>query len=324
MKKYCWILFCILSYSLSAQEKLVIMGKVPNLYVSHSITGGETLQSISNAYGQSVARIASFNARKANATLGIGEKLKIPLTEYNILRIKGSDNNAPLYHIIKKGDNLYKISKAYKIPIARLREWNGLRTDIVKNGQNLVVGYMVNAKIVPSKKTEPDDKPVKDVNATEYTPAKPEPSSGLPVKKETVPAVSVTPVLINEKTAERTTGNPPVTSYIPRDNDEGFFALLYSQEGKGKAMQFRSGDVATFKTISGWTDHKYYVLVNDIAPETLVRVTGPGNKSICAKVLGPLQETKGGEGLLLRMSNSAASVLGITDQRVTVTITYFE
>jgi hypothetical protein len=33
--------------------------------------------------------------------------------------------------------------------------------------------------------------------------------------------------------------------------------------------------------------------MNDVAPKTVVRITAPGNKSICAMVLGPLQETKG-------------------------------
>jgi hypothetical protein len=66
------------------------------------------------------------------------------------------------------------------------------------------------------------------------------------------------------------------------------------------------------------------VLINDVAPETIVRITAPNNKSICAKVLGPLQETKGANGLLLRMSNSAASTLGITDPKFTVTVTFFE
>ena len=64
--------------------------------------------------------------------------------------------------------------------------------------------------------------------------------------------------------------------------------------------------------------------MNDVAPKTIIRITGIANKSICAMVLGPLQETKGASGLLLRLSNSAASALGLTDQKFTVTITYFE
>jgi len=130
------------------------------------------------------------------------------------------------------------------------------------------------------------------------------------------------PVVIKE------TANPvkkeESPDYIPKEGDEGYFASAYSGHDKELAKQFHSGDAATFKTISGWTDRKYYVLINDVPPETIVRITGPNNKSICAKVLGPLQETKGGEGLLLRMSNSAASTLGITDAKFTVTVTYFE
>jgi hypothetical protein len=64
--------------------------------------------------------------------------------------------------------------------------------------------------------------------------------------------------------------------------------------------------------------------MNDVAPKTIVRITGANKKTVCAMVLGPLQETKGASGLLLRVSNSAASALGLTEQVFPVTITYYE
>ena len=113
-------------------------------------------------------------------------------------------------------------------------------------------------------------------------------------------------------------------SYRPRSNDEGFFAHTYYLRIKDRAYQAITGDASTFKTISGWNDRKFYVLINEIIPGTIVRITSANNKSVCAKVLGPLPETKGAAGLVIRMNNAAAAALGEDDQRFIVTITYVE
>jgi hypothetical protein len=227
-----------------------------------------------------------------------------------------------------------------------MKEWNKMKKDIVKNGQYVIVGYMVNASnsTASTKKQEPKVETV-DVSASEplvvvpekkvpekKVPLKKEPvtkpviidppkpiDGGLVVVKETKPAEEKKPVVTTSLKTEA-----PSSDYTPKEGDEGFFAIGYSDHKKDQSQQFRSGDAATFKSISGWTDRKYYVLMNDVAPKTLVRVTGTSNKSICAMVLGPLQETKGASGMLLRISNSAASALGLTDAKFMVTVTYFE
>ncbi|MDE3253029.1 MAG: hypothetical protein KGO92_09485, partial [Bacteroidota bacterium] len=112
--------------------------------------------------------------------------------------------------------------------------------------------------------------------------------------------------------------------YVPREGDEGYFAAGYANGIANKSLNEMKGEAATFKSVSGWTDRKFYVLMNDVKPKTLVRITAANHKSICAMVLGPLQETRGGAGLLLRISNSAASFLGISDEKFPITITFFE
>jgi hypothetical protein len=117
-----------------------------------------------------------------------------------------------------------------------------------------------------------------------------------------------------------TTGN---NGYVPKDGDEGFYATAYAEHMLGN-QQVISGEAAVFKSISGWTDRKFYVLMNDVAPQSVVKLTNAYNKSIYAMVLGPLQETKGGTGLLLRISNSAANALAISQNRFNITVTYFQ
>lgn len=345
MKIYSFLLACLLSLVAGAQQTLEVKGKFPDIYVVYVSTGTETLQSVSNQFGFSVAKLSTFNAVNINpaAVLPRGTAIKIPLSSNNLLQ-QPSENSAPVVHVIKKGDNLYRLSNLYnKVPMARLREWNKLKNDIVKNGQEVIIGYMVNAKptaaatdrkTVVVKETPPVTAPATVAEET---------TQKVPEKKQaTAPASLVTPkdTPVHQPIPETEKSKPaeekkavvaekkpePATEidYTPKEGDEGYFAAGYMEHDKAAVQQFRSGDAATFKTISGWTDRKYYVLMNEIAPKTIVRITGPGNKSVCAMVLGPLQETKGASGMLLRISNSAASALGITDQKFTVTVTYFE
>ena len=70
----------------------------------------------------------------------------------------------------------------------------------------------------------------------------------------------------------------------------------------------------TFKSTSGWKDGKYYLLINDVLPGTVVKIECPKtNKVIYAKVLGTLVQAKENEGLTLRVSNAALDALGLTD-----------
>ncbi len=70
-----------------------------------------------------------------------------------------------------------------------------------------------------------------------------------------------------------------------------------------------------FKTASGWQDAKYYLLIDKVSPGTIVKVINPtNNKAVYAKVLGEMSGIRQNEGLNIRISNAAASVLDIAEQ----------
>lgn len=341
MNKFCLLIACFFAITVSAQEKLILMGKASDMYVIHSASGKENLQTIGNGFGLSLTKLTTYNKININSTAALpkGTKIKIPLTKDNLLQHR-SDNSAPVYHVIKKGENLFRLSQAFnKVPVASLREWNQLKKDAVKNGQQVIIGYMVNAKVpaITEKKTDTKKEAVAlntdpaILQADKKTVEKKEPVITPAVTKElpantTVQAEELSKPVENKPlvTEVKKKEEPVSSDYSPKEGDEGYFASGYADHGKNQTQQFHSGDAAIFKTISGWTDRKFYVLMNEVAPKTVVRITAPGNKSICAMVLGPLQETKGANGLLLRLSNSAASALGLTDPKFTVTVTYFE
>ena len=67
-----------------------------------------------------------------------------------------------------------------------------------------------------------------------------------------------------------------------------------------------------FKSTSGWQDAKYYVLMNNVVPGTVLRITSKNTgRQVFAKVLGAVPPGKESEGLLLRISNAAAAALGV-------------
>jgi LysM repeat protein len=327
MKRYYWLLASLFTLTAAAQEKLVVKGKSPDLYVVYTVAAETTLQSISNQFGQSVTKLSTYNGFNPSMNIAKGTEVKIPLTEYNLIRTKGGSSSAPVYHIVEKGEGLLKISKDNKLTMATMRQWNGLKTDAVTPGDALVIGYMVNAKPIDTKQPEvKNDKTVKQ-GLTDVPPVT---STEAPAVKKEEPArkttESVSAGVADSKAPSKKDPPPVIPPVAPavKEGDEGYFAVSFAQHDEELTQQYQTGDASTFKTISGWSDRKYYVLINDVAPETIVRITAPNNKSICAKVLGPLQETKEGTGLLLRMSNSAASTLGITDAKFTVRVTYFQ
>lgn len=46
---------------------------------------------------------------------------------------------APIRHIVQKGDSLSKVAKAYGVPVDELRAWNRLKSDVLHPGQELVI-----------------------------------------------------------------------------------------------------------------------------------------------------------------------------------------
>jgi len=142
----------------------------------------------------------------------------------------------------------------------------------------------------------------------------PAPQTAVPEKKETTNTASkiALPIVSSENTEEEEDANFNVKNI----GDEGYFAAQF-QKGKNEL----SGDASIFKTASGWLDKKYYILINSIDAGTIVKINF-NRKTVYAKVLGPLPDVKEDYGLILRMSNAAASVLGAPDTKFAVTINY--
>jgi LysM repeat protein len=201
-----------------------------------------------------------------------------------------------------------------------------------------------------SQSTTPEPAPVAAQKKPEATPqaAAEKKDATPPVREEaTKPAESVTSAPAKEAAAKETPGTKEVeggslqggavkaeTAAKPADYSysntgsmssvEGVFANVFTTAASQSSLNSKSGEAATFKSTSGWQDKKYYVLMNDVNPGTIVKIASTENKVIYAKVLGSMPDMKENNGLLLRISNAAASYLGIIDPRFPVQISYYQ
>jgi LysM repeat protein len=354
---------------LDAQRKLVVVGTTNDLYMEHLVGAKESLSSIGRFYGLTPRQLAAYNGINPQAVLPMNTSIKIPISEDNIVQRAEYETSEPIYHIAGKGENLFRLSQRYfKVPVASLRNWNDLKTDAVKDGQAIIVGYIGGVKWAAINSTatqqgqqgqvfvkppvlvpvNADPPPLKDPNVMDAVAdgsrelkgeMKPMSESDKYFKKsaddkvrkaaEAAAVIVPAPVPLDEfreKLQTPVDNEVKITEadihYIPKQNDEGYFGAIYAMETEVKQTRSKQTEAGIFKTLSGVTDRKYYILMNDIIPGTIVRVTTANNKSICARVLGSLPEIKGMESLQMRISNAAAAALGIFDAVFPITLTY--
>jgi LysM repeat protein len=303
---------------------------------------GETLSALAKKYSTTVGDIMRLNGMNSKSQLQIGQGVKIPTnakTPTVIVEVPKQEPAKPQPIVAKqpeisatitdvtyqvlKGQSLYGIAKQFKTTEAQIITWNNLPNNKIKAGQTLVVGKETIEKSTIPVTPKPqvakpvEDKPIVTPPKTEQPTKNDElttlnAGSAKVTPVETKPTITPTKEVIKIQPAQI----PYSTKYV---ESEGFFAGYFNH--KDKNLTTAAGDAATFKTTSGWTDKKYYVLMNDVNQGDIVRLTA-NNKTICAKVLGPLPDIKEDNGLLIRLSNAAAAQLGVEDAKFSVTINY--
>ena len=86
------------------------------------------------------------------------------------------------YHTVKSGENISKIASRYGLSVEELKKMNKLKSNYLKTGQKLVVGYTYVAPPKPTDTSDSTGTSVKDSLATTLPntqpPASPKPASG--------------------------------------------------------------------------------------------------------------------------------------------------
>jgi len=104
-----------------------------NIYKVHVVTSGDNLSYIGKKYGVSYRVIKDFNKLKSNR-LKLKQKLIIPVMSNSKKKI-----NSRHYYMVKKGDSLESISKAFKVSIQNIKLQNHLKGSLIKIGDRLKI-----------------------------------------------------------------------------------------------------------------------------------------------------------------------------------------
>ncbi len=299
------ILFC--GSFVFGQGELLIHNSDKGLYLVHTVQPKENFYSIGRLYNAYPKDIESFNSLDMNKGLSIGQAIKIPLNAINFSQ--KSSNGRPVYYVVGEREGLYRVSvKNNGVLMADLRKWNNLANDNLSAGKKLIVGYLVSpeANNIAVSSTPPvDDKP-----ATQ-------PKQDVAVQQAKEKKEETVPYREPEKKPEQQT-TKPVSDPAPvavNDGNGGYFKSLF--EKQIKVQPVKADETATagiFKTASGWQDAKYYALMDNVEPGTIIRIVNPtNNKAVYAKVLGEMSGIRQNQGYNIRMSNAAASALEVAD-----------
>lgn len=305
------ILFC--GTIAFAQNQLIIQNSSKGLYLDHKVAPKENFYSIGRLYHVSPKDIEAFNGLDMNKGLNIGQTLRIPLNASNFSQ--STAKGQPVYYVVEPKEGLYKVSqKNNNVLMADLRKWNKLSKDNVAAGQKLVVGFLVasetNNTVAQTKEPE-----IKHEEVKQPAEEKKEPSA---MKQETAAVDKEERKQEPEKKID-----PPVTKPVSTqvsnvaisDGNGGYFKPQFDLQIKTQPVKAdQTASAGIFKTSSGWQDAKYYALMDNVEPGTIVRVINPtNNKAIYAKVLGEMSGIRQNQGYDVRISNAAASALNVSD-----------
>lgn len=312
-------------------------------YTNHTIAKGETLSGLAKKYSTTVGDIMRLNGMHADSKLIIGQKIKIPDAGKAVPKteevapaksvveaapkVTANTNTADGIHIVKKGETLYSISKKYGVSIDKLKLWNNLQKDNIEVGEELAV----DAKAIAEAQVDREQKQkqaasvsveqktvVEDAGQANTKTATVPPAGKNVADKKTAVAV-VTPPVIDIDTKSETPGKQLTAA---ADGSDNFFSKDFGTAKTAGELKTIAGASGIFKTASGWDDKKFYILMNDAPTGSVVKVKSASGNIVYAKVLWPIDDIKANDGLVFRISDAAASALGIGDQKFGLIVQY--
>jgi hypothetical protein len=301
------IVFCfIVLFSFSQSDESIVKSGSKGLYIEHKVAAKESLYSLGRTYSIHPKHLAAFNALDVSKGLSLGQAINIPLSDTNFNR--NESGSTPLYYKSALKQTVGTISAISKTPADNIRKWNSLANDIAPNSP-VIVGYLVTsgeaqAAAVPANK---------QTEVTEIKTTTEDKKETLQVQKpkeekpENVTAVKNDPV--KEEAPKATVQTPaPITG-------DGYFKAHFVQQIKASPLsKDETVTSGIFKTTSGVNEGKFYALIDGVEPGTIIRVINPSNsKAVYAKVLGKISGIRQNEGLNLRISNAAATMLDIAE-----------
>lgn len=271
----------------------------------HIASKGETLFSISRAYGMNIHELKQLNKiQDTGFVLSIGDTIWV------LKKDEQKTNPNYQYHTVTEGETIYAISRKYtNISFEQLVKINNLGSDyIIHNGQKLIVGGAL------------PEHPVKSIAEVYRELVK---NNNLK-KEESLPAQSA---IAEKKTPEKEVTKPIVKNQefavkskesinSVKTTDEKLTAIdKFESENSGKSAK------CIAMTIPGSTAHCAFF--SEAKEGAVVRVRNvKNNKAVYLKVLGKLPNLARDKEVCIKISESAAKILEIEISKFLVEVEF--
>jgi len=119
----------------AAYEALPDSEKIAKLDKFHTVRRGETLGIIASRYGTTVRQLTAANHIRNPHRISIGTQLIVPAIPgggfASSSDTEAQDLSDGPYHVVRRGDTLSGISKAYRVSLRRILAWNDMTTRTV-------------------------------------------------------------------------------------------------------------------------------------------------------------------------------------------------
>lgn len=291
---YCFTICFCTSFQATSQG---FTGKVKNdsAFVEISVSSFTGWEPIAQQWGIPVEKLQLYNPTLSSSLTGTSAVIWVPI--YNLLKNEECDGCTAVYHFVGKSEGLYRIGKWYgNQPVAALKKRNNLRSDALSPGQKLLVGYLLTTGNTEAGTV-----------------------SNSPVEPKTDTIISLMEGSVAEEIKDIPKPPPPrkMLSYT----GEGAFAGEFKPEAGSNVK--KTGKASSFKSESGWSDGRFYLLNSSLKSGLVVKISNPSTGVfLYAKVVGPLPDIKQNQGLSLRLNNAAATLLGFWEEEKSFELTW--
>ncbi|MFN8276245.1 MAG: LysM peptidoglycan-binding domain-containing protein [Chitinophagales bacterium] len=238
-------------------------------------------------------------------------------------------NSARIIHEVQKGETLYAIAKSYGVKVSLLKELNQLDDDLkIKLGQKLLIrvpdGEAMYQKPAPAQSPMANPEPAPKPKETETKPASP-----ATIQKPVAPAVQPveTPGYSSEarekamaeqqrRDSAKSETATPSASANPDD-----YETLYNQYAtQGKSKRTIRG-LGTFLHSSSTPGNQFLALYNYAETGSIIKITNLMSKrTIYVKVIGKVPGNEAQTDVVLKVSQQAADVLKVSEEKFLVEV----
>lgn len=106
--------------------------------IVHIVKRGDTLWDIAQSYGINHNDIRRWNGRRSSR-LNLGQKLVLYVPQAKAEAKLQTTSSKTLIYVVRRGDNLWDISRRFKTTPAKIRRWNNMRNNRITPGDRLTV-----------------------------------------------------------------------------------------------------------------------------------------------------------------------------------------